>query len=181
MRFGKHADPSTVISIAKRSFVPHVCRNAIKEKKTKQCLYLILGCSIYIWSVSWDWGTPRPLLVICQIWLIFKFNNMGFGQSLPFFIAHPFPPFYLSSYLSIYLSIQLSIYLSIQPKQNILTITSTKHGEKWGQIYSVIFIYLSNIWSLTTLYQIYSLSFVEVIKDSFIPITVFGLSLTHCT
>ena len=102
MRFGKHADPSTVISIAKRSFVPHVCRNAIKEKKTKQCLYLILDCSTYIWSVSWDWGTPRPLLVICQIWLIFKFNNMGFGQSLPFFIAHPFPPFYLSSYLSIY-------------------------------------------------------------------------------
>lgn len=109
MRFGKHADPSTVISIAKRSFVPHVCRNAIKEKKTKQCLYLILGCSIYIWSVSWDWGTPRPLLVICQIWLIFKFNNMGFGQSLPFFIAHPFPPFYLSSYLSIYLSNQNKI------------------------------------------------------------------------
>ena len=109
MRFGKHADPSTVISIAKRSFVPHVCRNAIKEKETKQCLYLILDCSIYIWSVSWDWGTPRPLLVICQIWLIFKFNNMGFGQSLPFFIAHPFPPFYLSSYLSIYPAIYLSI------------------------------------------------------------------------
>ena len=131
MRFGKHADPSTVISIAKRSFVPHVCRNAIKEKKTKQCLYLILGCSIYIWSVSWDWGTPRPLLVICQIWLIFKFNNMGFGQSLPFFIAHPFPPFYLSSYLSSYLSIYLSIYPAIYLSIQLSIYLSNQNKISW--------------------------------------------------
>ena len=166
MRFGKHADPSTVISIAKRSFVPHVCRNAIKEKKTKQCLFLILGCSIYIWSVSWDWGTPRPLLVICQIWLIFKFNNMGFGQSLPFFIAHPFPPFYISSYLSIYPT------KTNYPDHHIYQTWWKMRTNLLGHLYLFVK-YLISV--NTTFYQNYSLSFVEVIKDSFILITVFGL------